>query len=495
MAQIARVQLPEIVDSSLHDWMTRGGDARITLDPRTGLNRYSSTPFPRDVLAFASSTANDLSPEADDWLRARYPAGAAMLGNGAAYAACLDELRVSIRAAYGLAPDIDVFFAASGTDLEYVGLLAAAGSMPDGIENHLLGADEVGSGCIYSAAGQYFAGETALGFSVAAGQHVAGLPPVEMGAMPLRTDLGDARASSAISEDLETLIEGSLQRGRFPLAHVVHSSKTGLVVPRLGHVDALRERFGEKVCFVVDACQARITSEAVAQYLERGMIVFLTGSKFMGGPPFSGFALLPPGFAARAAPLAEGMARIFRRAEIPEAWQGREICEDTGNPGLALRLNAALFELSRFQALGLDRIARVVDVFAEATDAMANRLDVRTVPNVPASRPDEPLERPIELRTLITLDLCRGCDGSLRRSLTFDDATRIHAALIAEGIRLGQPVRCVRTADGGWGATLRIGLSMPQITRLSCLDDPDLCDWFGQAMNRISTQLARLLPA
>lgn len=486
--------MAEIVDISLHEWMTRGGDARITLDPQTGLNRYSSAPFPRDVLAFASSTANDLSPEADDWLRERFPDGAGMLVDGAAYAACLDELRASIRAAYDLACDIDVFFAPSGTDLEYVGLLAAAGRSKSGIENHLLGADEVGSGCVYSAAGQYFAGETALGQTVAAGQQVVGLPPVDMGCAPLRTDLGEARSSSAIAEELGALIARTLKRGRFPLAHIVHSSKTGLVVPRLPHIDSLRDRFGDDVCFVVDACQGRITSEAIAQYLDRDMIVFLTGSKFMGGPPFSGFALLPPGFAARAAPLAEGMAQIFRRAEIPAAWQGREICEDTGNPGLALRLSAALFELSRFQRLGLDRIAAVVDVFAEATDAMANRLGVRTVPNVPASRPDDPLERPIELRTLITLDLCHGADGSLRRALTFDDATRIHAALIADGIRLGQPVRCVRLADGSWGATLRIGLSMPQITRLSALDDADVCDWFGQAMDRIGTQLARLLP-
>ena len=74
----------------------------------------------------------------------------------------------------------------------------------------------------------------------------------------------------------------------------------------------------------------------------------------------SGFALLPPGLSAAAAPLAQGMARVFRRAEIPASWPGRELCEDSGNPGLALRLSASLFERTRFQAISIDRGARVV---------------------------------------------------------------------------------------------------------------------------------------
>ncbi|HET9428723.1 MAG TPA: hypothetical protein VFO69_10225, partial [Allosphingosinicella sp.] len=44
--------------------MTTGGDARIRLDPTTRLNRYFSAPQPSRVLAYASSTANDISPDA-----------------------------------------------------------------------------------------------------------------------------------------------------------------------------------------------------------------------------------------------------------------------------------------------------------------------------------------------------------------------------------------------------------------------------------------------
>ncbi|MCB2046596.1 MAG: hypothetical protein KDE32_00040 [Novosphingobium sp.] len=477
------------VDTSLHEWMTRGGDARIVLDPQTGLNRYSSAPFPREVLAFASSTANDLGKDADAWLRAQFPNGAGHLEAGAAYAACLDGLRETIREAYGLGSEIDVFFAPSGTDLEYVGLIAVAGRKPNGIVNLLLGADEVGSGCIYSAAGAYFAKETALGTAVSPGEPVAGLPPVTMDDTPVRCESGDAFESGSLTRDFASAIEAALAADTFPLVHVVHGSKTGLVLPHLDDVDALRARFGDEVGFVVDACQARITSEAVAQYLARGIIVFVTGSKFMGGPPFSGFALLPSGLAASAAPLARGMANVFRRAEVPESWPGRDCCEDTGNPGLALRLSASLFELSRFQALPFERVARVVRAFTEATDALASDLGIRKVASVPAGDTEEPAEHPIEMLTLVTLDLCHAADGSALRELTFDDAVRIHAALIAQDIRLGQPVRCVRLPGEGWGATLRIGLSMPQVSMLDALSDSELGQWFALRIGRIREAL------
>ena len=127
--------MTETLDMSLADWMTRGGDARIVLDRETGLNRYYSSPYPRDVLAMASSTANDISADAYAHLEQRFPHGAEHLQDGATYAEFLDELRGEIRAAYGLGGEVDIFFAPSGTDLEYVALLAVAGRRPGGVRH------------------------------------------------------------------------------------------------------------------------------------------------------------------------------------------------------------------------------------------------------------------------------------------------------------------------------------------------------------------------
>jgi hypothetical protein len=472
--------------------MTQGGDARILLDPATMLNRYHSGPYPRDLIAFASSTANDLSTDAMDHLAVRF-ADARRLNDGAYYAAFLEEARDRIRAAYRLGLATDIMFAASGTDLEYVALLGVAGRRTAGICNLLLGSDEVGSGCIHSAAGKFFAHETPLGQPCQPGERVTGLPPIYLGDFPVRNDAGTAFVSNNIAGQMAARIETALADGLHPLIHIVHGSKTGLVLPHLDDIDALITRFGNDVSFVVDACQARITSAAITDYLSRGIVVFLTGSKFMGGPPFSGFALLPAGLVASAAPLASGMAHIFRRAEIPAGWAGRDILTDEGNAGLALRLAASLFELERFQKLSLTQVSRIVTAFGAATDQMANNLRISKVASAAPGESEWPAEHPIEMQTLVTLDLSHDVSGTQQRNLTFDDATRIHKALIDDGVRLGQPVRCVRLQDGNWGATLRVGLSMPQICQFHALDDGELAATFARLVGTIEARLAPLI--
>ena len=158
------------------DLMTRGGDARIVLKPETGLNRYFSAPRPSNVLAYASSTANDISAAAFAHVE-RKLAEIAPTGDLAAeaYAAELERMRARVRKAYCVPDDAAIVFAPSGTDLEYVALACVSGKAAGGTHNVLLGADEVGSGCIHSAFGRYFAEETALGIDTAPGAAVPGL--------------------------------------------------------------------------------------------------------------------------------------------------------------------------------------------------------------------------------------------------------------------------------------------------------------------------------
>ncbi len=470
--------------------MTMGGDARILLDPETRLNRYSSAPYPRDVLALASSTANDLSSDAASHLLAHFGSEVAALSQGDGYAAFLDQCRDSLSAAYALPKSTQIFFAPSGTDLEYVALFAVAGKAKGGICNVLLGANEVGSGCIHSAAGCYFAHETALGVAVAPKQPVAGMTDIILGDIAVRDLHGVAQDSASMAAAMVGDIEGALARGLHPLAHVVHGSKTGLVLPQLDDIDRLIARFGDQVSFVVDACQARITTQAIHDYLLRGIIVFLTGSKFMGGPPFSGFALIPEQLVNAAAPLPDGARTIFRRAEVPTGWAGRDRLDDGGNEGLALRLAASLFELERFQGLPIDEVKRLVGAFSSGVGVLAAQLGVRIVSAAAPSESGELAEHPIEMQTLATLDLCHDSSGAQRRALDFDDATRIHKVLIGQGIRLGQPVKCVKLVDGRWGATLRVGVSMPQLVALSDKDNAEVTAAFAAMLGPIGKALA-----
>ncbi|HEY9553863.1 hypothetical protein [Allosphingosinicella sp.] len=476
-------------DTAATQAMTEGGDARLHLDAKTGLNRYHSGPRPSDVLAYASSTANDISPDAfahvEAVLKELAPAGDFM---PKAYAAHLRQLRRRIRKAYRVAHDVEIVFAPSGTDLEYVALAAVAGKAAGGTHNILLGADEVGSGCIHSAHGRYFADETALGISTKVGEGVPGLDDthVDLIDIPVRDVQGHARPSSDITAAIEDAITAAQAADRYPLIHVVHGSKTGLILPALDDIDRLRAAHGDAVTFVVDACQARITSAAIADYLGRGAIVFITGSKFMGGPPFSGFALVPPALAAGAAALPRGLATIFRRAEWPEAWPGATPLPDAANLGLSLRLEASIFELERFQALSLEEVTRVVLAFhAAVRQAMIGPLPIRRVAPYPPGDRAEADSHPIEMRTLSTLDL-----SHLGEPATFEDAQHWHHDLLAHGIRLGQPVKCVKLDDGRWGATLRVGLSMPNVVARVGLSDRALKRAFEADMDRIELALA-----
>lgn len=456
--------------------LASGGDARITLDPESGLNRYLSAPHPRAVLAYSSSTVSDISADAFAHLVATSQASAAQT-----YAARLDTLRGRIRAAYGVGDDIDIVFAPSGTDLEYVALALALGRGEAGIHNVLLGADETGSGCIHSAHGRFFANETALKEGVAPGEDIAGMGAITLVDVPVRRTDGEARSSAEIAAGMALEIAAARAAGRHSVVHCVHGSKTGLVLPALGDLDALLTEFGDAATFVVDACQARITSAAIADYLARGVIVLMTGSKFVGAPPFNGWALVPRALAAGAAPLPEGFAQVFRRAEWPAAWPGAEVLEDSANASLALRLEAALFEIERFQAIPMARVETMIAAFEAALRAhLMAPLGLARV--TPGSGDDG--VSPIEMRTLATLDL-----SGLPGLESFDAAQAAHKALALDGIRLGQPVKCVRV-DGGWGGTMRVGLSMPQLTTWDLLGAEARDAGLARDMARIAAGLA-----
>jgi len=453
-----------------------GGDARITLDPATGLNRYLSAPHPRDVLAYSSSTVSDISADAFAHLLAHAPAR-----GGQDYGARLETLRDRIRAAYGIGADTGIVFAPSGTDLEYVALALAFGRGEQGIHNVLLGADEIGSGCIHSAHGRFFAGETALTAGVAPGEDVDGMGEITLVDVPVRCPDGVARTSAEIAAGMGLEIAAARSAGKHCVVHCVHGSKTGLVLPTLADLDGLLAEFGDAATFVVDACQARITSAAIGDYLARGVIVLMTGSKFVGAPPFNGWALVPPALAEGAAPLPQGFARIFRRAEWPAGWPGAHLLEDSANGSLALRLEAALFEIERFQAIPMARIEAMLAAFETALhEGLVAPLGLARVTPGSADEGDSP----IEMRTLATLDL-----SGLPGLESFDAAQSAHKALALEGIRLGQPVKCVR-ANGGWGGTMRVGLSMPQLTRWDGLAGEALAAELRQDMARIAAGLS-----
>lgn len=457
--------------------LTAGGDRRITVPRGGNTNVYGASPFPRMTLGYAASTANDISLDAfaslERWV-SDWPAGG--LIDGTAYRNALEDMRLRLCSAWDLDEATDVVFAPSGTDLEYVALALAARRDGRPVTNVLLGQDEVGSGCVLSSGGRYFAQETALAPETVKGDAVEGFGDVRVVSLPVRDEAGLPVTSQAMAAAIEAEVLAAVRSGRRALVHVVHGSKTGLVLPRFAEIDDLRARFGDEISLVVDACQARIEPGDLHAYLARGAVVLLTGSKFMGGPPFSGFALVPRAARPRRG-LPQGLAQIFRRAEWPLGWSGLDFLPEGANPGLLLRLQAALFELERFRGIDDDARDRVTDAFAKAVRELAGDLGATLVEPAFACRS-------LHATTLATLDL-----SPLPGAPDFATAQRWCRVLAARGLRLGQPVKCLRKPDGEWAGTLRLSLSMPMITALAPLGEDALAARFGCDMARIADVL------
>lgn len=462
--------------------LTSGGDKRIRVATNANTNMYGASPFPRSILGYAASTANDISLDAFDHLKIitrGWPENSSI--SGEFYATALEKLRAKIKHCYLLLADTDIVFAPSGTDLEYVALALAKVRSGKAVTNIILGADEVGSGCILSAQGKTFATETALSENIQKGAALEGIEECQVIEIPVRDAAGEARTSYAIADDIDCMVTAIVNQRRHALVHIVHGSKTGLILPRMAEIDRLIARHGAAVTYVVDACQARINAATINDYLKRGIIVLLSGSKFMGGPPFSGFALVPPRF-PRKKTLPPGLRIIFRRGEWPLDWSGADIFDNSANPGLLLRLEAALFELDRFSRLGQRKRTRVITHFHGAVSAFVRHLDADIITG--SVEPSCLNDHPIERFTLATINLSR-----LPQNPDFATAQRWQRVLAARGLRLGRPVKCVKLPSGAWAGTLRISLSMPLMIMLSNLTDDALTKKLDNDMARITNVL------
>ena len=134
------------------------------------------------------------------------------------------------------------------------------------------------------------AGRSLVGVSVNT-EHVA-----------LRGPDGMPREAGAVAEDFDGAIRSA--RGR-PIVIFTYGTKTGLVAP---------VEVPAGVDVIVDACQLRLPAHKIREYLRLGWPVVITGSKFLGGPAFSGAVLraVVPIFAGASAVGARGL-RAARR--------------------------------------------------------------------------------------------------------------------------------------------------------------------------------------
>ncbi len=361
------------------EWlMAQGGDQRLAVDPRTGLNHYGCSHRPRPwAITFASSTASSLSERGFGGAEACRRRIAAAAFAGCAPTAMAFEaaaVRSGIATHYGLsangstsgiASGSEVVLAASGTDCELLALALAERRGP--VSSILTAPEETGTGVPLAAAGRHFASDTSGRQQVRKGAVIDGFRgDARVLALAVRHADGTLRTASQIETDCAELVAAERQVGRRILLHLLDLSKTGLLAPSLACLERLQTAYGDGIDIVVDACQARLDQRRVRDYLARGWMVMITGSKFFTGPPFCGAVLLPRPIADRLSSgvaLPIGLSAYGCRTDWPDWMLAASHLPAGINLGMVLRWQAALAEMQAFAAVPAEQLHGRLDFF------------------------------------------------------------------------------------------------------------------------------------
>ncbi|WP_316224464.1 MULTISPECIES: hypothetical protein [unclassified Bradyrhizobium] len=460
----------------LGDLLIDGGDARLALDRPWGRNAYGCGPAPSpDILNFASSTASSISERAyarAELARERLMHAAIHHGVGEALDRRTEEMRGELKTLLGLDVGTGIVFSPSGTDAQLHALALSQALRGDALTTIVVASDQTGSGTQFTARGRHFCVTTAQGAPVQKGGPIEGLA-VDSVAVPLldgATLAPDGDYGPAVVAAVETAIAS----GHAVLLQVMDASKLGWRAPDQSCLDEIVRRWPGQVQVVVDACQMRLGRRRIRNYLDRGYLVLVTGSKFFGGPAFSGAMLVPPQLACVVegrGPLAAGLSDYVSRSDWPMNWTAlRAASPERANIGQWLRWEAALEEISAYYQVP-DRYRRMVlrelGTITESLLMLSPMLRPLAVAETDAD--DEEFGQP----TIFPFALQR--DGSL---LGAGEVQLIHRALqrdlsahfsgradevAARQCLIGQPVR-VDTPERGSIALLRLCLGARQVT-------------------------------
>jgi len=369
--------------------LVSGGDPRLALDPRGRVNGYGCAASPEpEIWNFASSTASTISQAAYDRAAlAREELMHKCLFDEVeiAFDARCEDMRDELRGHLQLSARVDIVFSPSGTDSQLHALFLARAVLGAPPVTIVVGADQTGSGTIHTARGHHFSSMTASGLAVRKDGAVAGLAGASV-ALPLLGPTPAIAMRADIDAAVLRAIETTIAQGAPVLLQIMDASKLGWRAPSEACLDEIARRWPRKVQIVVDACQARLGRRRLRSYLDRGYLVLMSGSKFFGGPAFSGAVLVPKGFSRsldRVEGIAPGIFDYAGRCDWPVAWTAlRSRFERRPNFGQWLRWEAALAEIGRYYAVpGAFRTEVLAELAAGIDSMIALSPSLRPVPS------------------------------------------------------------------------------------------------------------------
>lgn len=504
-------------ESSLESLITAGSDHRIIVGA-DGLNRYGSSPMPSRVVPFGSCTCSTPSPRGVEQARATL----ARLRRAAspdreAETVCREQ-RARLSALLTLPSEIDIAFTPSGTDVELLALALVMMKCQCPVVNVVVGPTEVGSGTPTAAAGCLYDDITPRGDKVTKGAPVCYqlASHVSVSNIEVRDDHGNILDESLIDAAVVDVVSDAVNEGAHPLLHVVAHSKTGMHAPSLDCTGRITRHLGEDVSVVIDAAQGRVSRRGLREVLAAGHMVILTGSKFYGGPPFSGALLIPNRVRAtfetpdRFLPKetwSKGLSRYLTPADLPEAWTTlRGWLPAWTNYGSILRWSAALAELEAYYDVEDAARLAVLRAFERDVPALFGDSDsIRLMPVFPLLH-DDTQTRLLESKTTVfafRVEINRRMLGrtelaelhsQLNREICDCGQTPSNDAMTTP-FHLGQPVTF---RDGS--AALRIALGGEMVVRVATDTSlgkslEDRLGWLKSQLQLLRSKLETLIAA
>jgi len=320
-------------------WLVAGGDQRIVPDPETGRNQYGCTVQPdADLIALGSSTASVISAGAWDEV--------SQLENHSSDEYAWNDMRQQLRDFVGVADDVDVVFAASGTDAHHIVAQYVQMVTPQALATIMVAPEETGSG-VAAALAQ----DGRLLTTIA-----------------LREQDGHSRNSALIDADVEVAALAAIAQQQHVLINLIDVSKTGMIAPDPACVAGLRARYPAQITVVVDASQFRLSPATLQHYLQQNYVVVITGSKFITGPCFSGAILIPQPITQhwRQYPVPASLQAASYPLDWPRGFDVSALKQPSSNHGLYLRWRAALYEMRVFHQLDSRDVQQFLGEFSAA---------------------------------------------------------------------------------------------------------------------------------
>ncbi len=333
-----------------------GGDLRLNIDEFQLLNKYGCRPFPRpEAFTFASSTATSVSNFAfdkTDKVRSILIQNSLKKGFKNTTLEFAELLKNNLRKALKINNESQIIFSPSGTDsaLQIAAITQIVSKKE--ITHVLVASDETGSGVPAALKGCHFENTSALNYPVKKGDKIEGFRDIDLIKIPLRDQNGTLKPTKQLDTEVFTAISKTNDLGRHIVLHAMDQSKLGYQSPSEEMLANLKTLNNLSMQIIVDGSQLRLDPEDIQNYLSKGYIVTITGSKYFTGPPYSGALIVPKSVSQSInsikTTLPEGLNYYYNHSDWPTSWFCSKDLSEGFNYGSYMRWNAAIVEMDRY---------------------------------------------------------------------------------------------------------------------------------------------------